>query len=237
MSFIFDARPSDSPFVEMIWRTDSDRAGTFTSIAACHWEMVFTRLEGKLYVTLRGPETRASTAHFPPDAEFFGIVFKLGAFLPNLPASTLVDADANLPLAAGQSFWLLGSAWQLPTFENADVFVNRLVRDDMLVRDPLVDAALFGRLNELSPRTIQRRFLRATGVTQGTVHQVERARFAAHLLKLGVPILDVVAEAGYADQPHLTRALRYYIGHTPTQIIREKPPVPLSFLFKTEPSY
>ena len=33
-------------------------------------------------------------------------------------------------------------AWQLPDFENADTFVEHLVRRDVLVRDPLVTAVI-----------------------------------------------------------------------------------------------
>jgi hypothetical protein len=40
---IFDDRPSDSPFVERVWRCHSERAGRFLSVASSHWEMVVTR--------------------------------------------------------------------------------------------------------------------------------------------------------------------------------------------------
>lgn len=59
MFLIFDDRPSDSPFVERIWRCHSARAGTFLSIAASHLEMVVTRLSGKTTLSVRGPETKA----------------------------------------------------------------------------------------------------------------------------------------------------------------------------------
>ena len=42
--------------------------------------------------------------------------------------------DANLPEATSTSFWLSGSAWQFPTYENAETFVDRLVRDGLLVK-------------------------------------------------------------------------------------------------------
>jgi len=44
-------------------------------------------------------------------------------------------------------------------------------------------------------------------------------------------ILDVVHEAGYFDQPHLTRSLKYRVGETPAEIIRGGRQ--LSFLYKT----
>jgi methylphosphotriester-DNA--protein-cysteine methyltransferase len=82
---------------------------------------------------------------------------------------------------------------------------------------------------------VQRRFLQATGLTQGTVFQIERARYATTLLKQGVSILDSVELAGYADQPHLTRSLKRYIGQTPAQIISESRDKGLSFLFESDP--
>jgi Transcriptional regulator containing an amidase domain and an AraC-type DNA-binding HTH domain len=48
-------------------------------------------------------------------------------------------------------------------------------------------------------------------------------------------ILDVVYEAGYYDQPHLTRSLKYFIGQTPAQIMQENATEQLSLLYKTEP--
>jgi hypothetical protein len=137
MGFVLeDARSANSSFIEMVWRTHSERAGTFTSVAASNWEMVITTFNGKTMITARGPETKASEADFSADAEFFGITFKLGTFMPHLPVKTLLDRqDATLPEASSTSFWLHGSAWELPTFENADVFVNRLIRQGILVRD------------------------------------------------------------------------------------------------------
>jgi len=44
----------------------------------------------------------------------------------------------------------------------------------------------------------------------------------------------VVYEAGYFDQPHLTRALKHFIGLTPAQIMDRSRSQQLSFLYKTE---
>jgi methylphosphotriester-DNA--protein-cysteine methyltransferase len=83
--------------------------------------------------------------------------------------------------------------------------------------------------------TIQRRFLRATGVTQATVRQIERARYATLLLQQGTSILDATYEAGYFDQPHLTRSLKHFIGQTPAQIQEKSRPEQMPFLYKTTP--
>lgn len=236
MIFTFEERLSDSSFVERIWRTQSEHVGSFRSVAMSHWEMVVTRYNGNTTLTMRGPESKATPLHVSlVGAEFFGIRFKLGTLMPHLPASTLVDGDVNLPDASSKSFWLNGSAWQFPDYDNADTFVDRLVRRGLLVCDPVIETALQGQLKDLSIRTARRHFLRTTGLTQSTVRQIERARYTAVLLQQGVSILDSVHEAGYFDQPHLTRSLKHFIGQTPAQIMEKNGPEQLSFLYKTAP--
>ena len=60
--------------------------------------------------------------------------------------------------------------------------------------------------------------LAATGLTQGAVRQIERARMAAQLLAAGDTAADVVAKLEYFDEPHLARALRSYVGRTVRQL-------------------
>ncbi len=229
-------RLSDSPFVERVWHSRSDDGGSFISTAESHWEMVVTKYQDRTILTVRGPETRATRAMCPPDTEFCGIVFKAGAFMPSFPARMIMDRrDLNLPLASSQSFWLNGSAWPFPDFENADTFVNRLVRDGLLVHDTLIEVALQEQPHALSRRTIQRRFLKATGLTYNAVFQIQRARYATTLLKQGASILDAVERAGYSDQPHMTHALKYLMGQTPAQIASRNTGAPMSFLYKTLP--
>lgn len=236
MIFTIEDRLSDSPFVERIWCAQTERTGSLISIAMSDWEMVVSRYHDKTYMTVRGPETRATLLPVTSvGTEFFGIRFKVGTLMPHLPASSLVDEDVNLPDAASKSFWLNGSAWQFPSFENADTFVDRLVRQEYLVRDPVVETVLQGQRNDLSIRTERRHFLRTIGLTQNAIRQIERARYAAVLLQEGMSILDVVYEVGYFDQPHLTRSLKHFIGQTPTQIMQKNESEQLSLLYKTEP--
>ena len=219
MLITFTDRPSDSPFVERVWRSHSERAGVFHSIAATHWNMVVTRLEGRISLTVRGPETRPTMAQCPAHGEWFGILFKLGTFMPLMRSSDLRDRnDVTLPNATRRSFWLNGSAWDFPDFENAETFVKHLVRSGLIVADRTVDGALRGELQKISARTEQRHLLQVTGLTLGTICQIERARRATLLLKRGIPILDVVHETGYYDQAHLTRSLQRFIGQTPARI-------------------
>ncbi len=232
MFLIFEDRPSDSPFVERVWRCHSERAGRFLSVASPHWEMVVTRLRGEVTFTIRGPETKVTEIDCPAEGEWLGVRFKLGTFMPQLPVANLLDRnDVTLPGAARRSFWLNNSAWEYPNFENAETFVARLVAGSIIARDSAVEAVLLGEGHVLSLRSLQRHFLQATGMTRGTFRQIERARLATNLLKQGVPILDAVHEAGFFDQAHLTRSLKRLIGQTPAKIIRQDRQ--LSFLYNT----
>ncbi len=231
-----EERRSDSPFAEKVWHSHSDGGGSFISTAESHWEIVVTKYRRSMILTVRGPETRATAAYCPPNTEFMGIVFKIGVFMPKFPARMVMDRrDLNLPQVGSHSFWLDGSAWDFPSFENAEPFINRLVRAGLLVQDPVIDMALQEQPSFMSRRTIQRRFVQATGLTYNNVFQIQRARYATSLLKQGISILDTVEQAGYADQPHMTRALKHFMGQTPGQIISRNTDKPMSFLFKTPP--
>ena len=230
-----EERASDSPLIERVWRSHSERAGTFLSIAACHWEMVVTRHAGQTSLTVRGPETRASTADCPGGGEWLAIRFRLGTFMPAFPPASLRDCrTVTLPAASSRAFWLASSAWEYPGFESAEAFVDRLCRHGLIRVDPVVTDVLCGGTGGSTPRTAERHFLRATGLTQGAVRQIERARLAIRTLRAGGDPADATFEAGYFDQAHLTRSLRRFAGQTPSQVRRGDRQ--LSFLYKTEPS-
>ena len=232
---IFEHRLSESPLIERVWRSRSERAGTFLSVAASNIEMVVTRHEGKVFLTVRGPETKATSADCPANGEWLGIRFSLGTYLPSLLPAVLADRrDVTLPGICGRGFLLDGAHWELPSFENAEVFVNRLARAGIIWRDPAIDAVLDGSPREprtRSLRSTQRHFLKVTGITQNAFRQIERARYAANLLRQGAGIADAVFQAGFFDQAHLTRSLKHLIGHTPARIIRGE--AQLSFLYNT----
>jgi hypothetical protein len=144
--------------------------------------------------------------------------------MPQLDMRRLVDRSVTFPLVSDEAFWFDGAAWELPRAHNADVFVERLVRAGLLVHDPVVAAAVHEDdgggvdLAGLSTRSVERRVARATGLTRGAIRQIARAQQAVELLGAGVAALEVVRRLDFADQPHLTRSLRRFIGLTPSQI-------------------
>lgn len=223
MKFDFDIRPSESPLVESVWRIETMAQGeTFISTAESRWEMVITKQLGKFTLSIRGPETKATPTPIPVGhVEYLGIIFKRGVFMPHFPKQKLVNDAVHLPQSARDAFTVVGGVFEIPTFENADAFILRMLRNELLTHDPVVDDVLRGRTQGLSVRSLQRRFLHVTGLTYKLIQQIDRARQAMELLQAGRPILDVVYEAGYFDQPHMTRSLKLFAGQTPSEIVKE----------------
>jgi Helix-turn-helix domain len=220
MSFLFEGRESDSPYVEAIWRGWAGSNYAPVCPASGRWHLLFLRQNGRVNVSVEGPLTKATPVTQAEGTEWFGVTFPLGTFLPSVPVRNLLDGRAILPLAAKTSFKLAGSNFQFPDYENVEMFVDRLVRDDLLVSDGIVKAVLAGRPPEMSLRTVRRRFLFATGLTCKAIEQIERAKQAVDLLEQGVSLLEAAYRVGYADQSHMTRALKHLIGSTPAHITR-----------------
>jgi hypothetical protein len=224
VSIVYEQRSSESPYVETITHGRTAGDGSVLRPAESRWHMVVVRQDGDARMLVVGPWTTTGVASWTEGAEIIWVRFGLGTFMPHLPTIDSLDKETVLPGAADRSFWLGGSARQFPDHENVETFVERLVRDGVLVRDPIVNSALEGRPQCLSPRTLRHRFLRATGLSQGRIRGIERAGRAAMLLRRGVSIPDAVNEEGYFDQPHMTRSLKRWVGHTPAQIIAASQP-------------
>lgn len=227
MQLRFQTRASDSPWISTVWTCTSDGVTEMTSVAAVSWGLVFFERDGKAYASVTGPETRAGTAPVPEGARFFGIEFAVGTSLRAVPTPALVDGGLELPDTTRRGFRLDGARWETPGPDDAEALVARLVRAGAVVRDPVVADVLRGHRPACSPRTVERRFREATGLTRGAVRQIGRAREAATRLAAGVPVGDVVTGLGYFDAPHLAHALRRYVGRTAGQL-RERTGGPIA---------
>lgn len=227
MGLEFEHRSSDSPLIERVWRSWSLNTTTMTSVARALCDFVFWEGRYGIHAGVQGPESRASQAPVPADAEFIGVRLALGTLLPTWPASELVDRFVEFPVD-GNWFHLAGDRVRRPRFDDAEEFVALLVRKGLLLTTVVQDIAL-------TDRTRQRRYLAAVGLPQRTVLQIERANDAAIRLRHGQPPAAVAQASGYFDQPHLARSLRRFIGPSATELaIQSQSRNPLSLLYKTE---
>jgi hypothetical protein len=235
-------RPSDSPYVERVYQVEEDGGSgapapaRMVSVANSNWELIAWTSEGVTNVSVRGPETHPTVVPMGGKMDgAIGIVFRHGAFLRNLPVGGLVDTAVQSPHATSRTFVLEGDEWEIPGYENAETFADRLVRAGLLVRDPLVADVLAGDTPLLvTPRSVQRRVAAATGLTQGTIRQIERARQAAMLLRRGEAAADVVHLVGYHDQPHLARSMARFVGRKATELQKPAGDEMMSLLYKTD---
>jgi AraC-like DNA-binding protein len=83
---------------------------------------------------------------------------------------------------------------------------------------PEATPAQLARRLAVTPRTLQRLFRDNALSVPGFWLALARARRAALELTAGVPLADIAAEAGYADQAHMTRAFRRWFGTTPARL-------------------
>jgi AraC-like DNA-binding protein len=137
-----------------------------------------------------------------------------------LASSSLLRAALAGILSAHAS--LAGAGDPPPRPRNSAVVI-RAVQDELADRiadPPTLDelAAAAG----MSPFALLRAFRDATGLPPHAYLNQLRVRLARRLLDAGLPPADVAAEAGFADQPHLTRHFKRVVGVPPGAYQRER---------------
>ncbi|APR85503.1 Transcriptional regulator, AraC family protein [Minicystis rosea] len=222
MSYRREVRASDSPFVERVTLVTHEATSREWSTPDGCWDIVVIRRQGRTIVLQTGLISRPVLLESEAGDSYLSISFKPGIFAPKTPGLEMLDRGLVRPLVSDRAFSMESETLEVPTFENAEGLVDRLVRRGLLARDELVESAADGRARAISPRSMQRHFLSAMGVTPKQFSQIKRACHAVELLERGVAPAAVAAEAGYSDQPHLTRALKAIMGRTPGEILRAK---------------
>lgn len=222
MSVRREARASDSPLVERITRVrfDADWRG-MTTPDGC-WDLVVRRVGGRIQLLQTGLITRPVELAYRAGEEYLSISFKPGVFMPRLPGKRMVDRGMLRPTPSARTFRLEQDELEIPTFDNAEGLIDRLVRRELIVRDEIVEGVVEGRPRAIHPRSVQRHFLETTGLTAKRLEQIRRARRAIELLTTGKRPIDVALELGYSDQSHLTRALKAIMGKTPGEVARDR---------------
>lgn len=222
MSAVPVVRASDSPFIERIThvRFEGDWRGV-TTPDGC-WDIVVRRVAGRLEILQTGIITRPVDLAYGAGDEYLSISFKPGVFMPRLPGKRMVDRALARPTPSPRTFWVEHDELEIPTFENAEGMVERLVRRQLIARDEIVEGVVEGRPRAIHPRSVQRHFLEAMGLTAKGLEQIQRASRAVQLLAAGRRAADVAGELGYSDQSHLTRSLKAIMGTTPGQIVRKR---------------
>jgi AraC-like DNA-binding protein len=184
--------------------------------------------EGRLIVA--GPDTEAHLVHSPAGAELHAVRFAPGAApdLLGVPAHEL--RNRQVPL---EELWPAAEVRRLAERVHDASDRGRELADRLgaAPAEPWVDW-LVGRLRSgsavgvladriaLSERQLHRRCLALFGYGPKTLARILRLGRALELARTGAPLGRVAADAGYADQAHLSREVKALAGVSPTDLLR-----------------
>jgi AraC-like DNA-binding protein len=190
-------------------------------------------LEGRLLVA--GPDTRAHLVPREPGTRYAGLRFPPGhgPALLGVPAHEL--RDSRVPLDA---LWPGGHVRRLtericeamdPSAALEAVGAQRL--REVETPDPLLTAvaaalragkpvSAVAQASGLGERQLHRRCLAGFGYGPKTLARVLRMDRALALARRGIPLAEVAAVSGYADQAHLSREVKSLTGVVPSKLLR-----------------
>lgn len=221
MQYSHQTRPVELPFVECIRLIRFTAAGETLMQPDCCWDIVILmRGGGAVHVLRTGLTTRTVVFKYDIGDEVLVVSFKPSAFMPVMPGEVMRDRGVTLETFGRRRFRIGSDVLDIPTFENADVFIDRLFGGEIVQSNDIVASVIYGRPKAMSERTLQRHFIATTGLTYKGFTLVQRAQRAVALLKGGRPASDVVGTLGYADQAHMINSLKHIMGQTPGQIVR-----------------
>jgi hypothetical protein len=216
MSFTYEEKQSSSPYLDVVWRTEDQTDGVYVASADACWDMIFIKSnEGNSKVLLSGPSSKTTAVPYSAGNKNLGVRFLPGAIFTGIPVTHMVDVTKELPMLTQDTFVLQGKTWALPTYENIDEFIAKLVQRGLLVNDPVVRDVIEGKAVSMSARSVQRHFAMTVGLSPRQVRQIMSARKAVELLLQGMALANVAYELGYADLPHMVRMLKRFTGYTP----------------------
>lgn len=225
MSFAYEEKPSRSKYVEVIWKTEDKTDGIYMAPADACWDLIFITEASKSRVLFSGPTTQPTPVSYKAGNKNLGIRFKPGAFMTQASALAMRNVVDILPMKDARHFVLFDHTFELPTFETADDFIGELETLGFFGYDYVVNAKLSDKTPHMTNRSVQRHFKQTTGLSAKAHQRIVQAQRAVELLQSGQSPIKAAHEAGYADQAHMTRALKALTCHTPAEIITATEPI------------
>ncbi len=219
MSQIHQSRSSDNPYIDRVWRSQNISDGVYLATPDGSWDLiVLIQSDGSRNMMLTGQATEAAEVPYTAGTSSVVISFAAGAYLPDYPGSKMLNLFEVLPSLDNDHFMIAGHTFQFPEYDTAEVLVTEMITAEILKMDTVVAAILGGDTKALSDRAKQRHFLQTTGLTRKSLEQIRRAQEAVALLQAGQKPIDVAADAGFADQSHLSKSLKKIMRASPSNV-------------------
>ncbi len=220
MSFTYEDKLIDSPYIDKIWHTFTTSDGVYVAGLDGNWDIIITRSPDATVVTVNGIGKGAARVPYKANVDSVGIALKPGVFLHNLNGEDIVDRQIVVTKDSTDFVDLDGQLFAIPTFADAEQFVADLVAAGIILTSKVVSSFDNGIIKGTSERSLRRHIAKTTGLSPYFFHQIRRAQHAVQLLQQGHSIAQAATDAGYTDQAHMTKSLKLLIGHTPAEIIK-----------------
>ncbi len=189
------------------WETEVAEAASATILPDGCQDLLFTALPGE------APQWQITTLddepyriNMPMGAYFKGFRMQAGV---GFSAAKLLESLRDLPPDHA------GVEDRLFAFTSLDPLVEdtlAALQEQAVERGRVAHAAAHLGIHH---RKIQRALKHHTGRSAARWLALARVRKAARLRASGAALADTALEAGFSDQPHMTRAFRQWLGTTP----------------------
>src|SRR5258705_2744704 len=117
MIVLAEERTVVSPYIEWVGHGYTVADGLIMRPAEYNWHLIFTRYEDVVRVLMVGALEEARQLSYVAGAESLWIRFKVGTYMPHLPAPVIFNQTINLPEGSGNNFWFKDKVWEIPSFE------------------------------------------------------------------------------------------------------------------------
>jgi len=183
--------------------------------------IILVQSDASAEVIIRGPETAPRNEILLPGYTWIGIRLQPGLQflqLKNFPAQQLTDSFQIFPADSNGQFRFDGTLLQFPNFSNAERLITQMQDLGYVSGKALHSQESPQKI--MSSKSYSRFVKRSTGLSPYKLHQLQRMSEALRLLRQGMPAVTVASELGFADQAHLTRAAKQFLGYTPKELLR-----------------
>jgi len=211
-------RSSELEAIDSVWTGIASEVTPRTVLADPCSSIIFIKSSDSAEVILRGPETKPRGDILLPGYTWIGIRLRPGIQIKGFPVQQSTDKFRCLPADINGHFELEGTRLQFPDFENVEPLIKQMYDLGYLsgkalnIQEPPKQG--------VSTKSHSRYIKRSTGLSPYKLHQLQRMAEALRLLRQGIPAAKVASQLGFADQAHLTRTAKRFLGHTPTELLR-----------------
>lgn len=212
-------RGSDSPYIGRVTQSFAVSDGTYLATPDGMWDLIMSEEpDGSRVVFITGQATKSARLPYKAGQHSVVVSFAAGAYLSPFHGAPFKDNYILLTMPDSDHFDLAGQVFPLPTYENAEEVVARMVTSGLLVSDDVVDSVIRGQPKAASKRSVERHFKSVTGLSPKKMANISRAQQAVRMLKEGTTPSVAAVDAGYYDQPHLANELKRLMDSHPSDV-------------------